>query len=178
MNRKIYENFKKNSINENEVQKVKEIKIKKVLVRSAIPLILTFTIFSICALYSNKEYNYSNNYVEEQFDYDYLTVYDNLFKYLDDTKSKMYLAHILPSQSHSIEEYKLLNLTDQDIFAIYMSTTNDKDETEKAIKALGYSGWDEYLIKQDCLNKNNDPDLNLWLNRWYQKIYDDLKKVK
>lgn len=176
MNKQIYEKLKKNSIGENETQKVSNVKKRKILVKSVVPLIVIFAIFSACSL--NSSVNYTDKHVEEQFTYDSLIVYDNLFKYTDDTKSKMYLAHLMPSESHSIEEYKTLNLTDQDIFSIYMFTTNNKKETEKAIKALGYNDWNDYLIKQHCVDDNNKPSFSLWLNRWYQKIYDSVGKVK
>mgnify|MGYP004468562331 CR=1 FL=1 len=177
MNKDIYEKLKNNSIGENDIHKVKDVKKGKTLVKTIVPLLAIFMIVSVCGI------NVVNNYQESantkyEFNYDLLTVSDSLFIYTDGIRSKMYLAHLDPNKPHTIEEYKTIHLTNEDIFGIYQYTSRDKEETEKAIKSLGYDDWNDYLIKQNCINKNNEADFNLWVNIYYQKLYDSLKRVK
>lgn len=88
----------------------------------------------------------------------------------------MILADLDPGENHTVEEYKTLDLTDQDVFARDLYT--GKEEAEKVIKSLGYDDWNDYLIKQNYIDKNNDPDFHLWLFRWEQKVYDNAQAEK
>lgn len=170
MNNNIYENFKKNSIGENQVQKVSDIKKKKVVIKSLALLLSIFLVVSGCALDLFKNFKPSAGQTKDHFTYDDTVVCNNLFIYIDDLNSRMYLAGLNPEENHTVEEYKKLTLTDQDVFSRYLYIGEDK--TENIIKALGYNGWNDYLIKQNCVDENNEPDFYLWLFRWYQKVYD------
>lgn len=171
----IYDNLKKNSIGENEIHKVREVKRRKILVKTTIPLIAAFTIISLsgCGLLHNDRIV---NGVKYEFNYDSMTVSNLTHLYTDDAKAKMRLANLDPNIPHTIEEYKTVDLNDDDIFGMYLYTQYDKAEIEKAIKSLGYNGWNDYLIKQNCVNEKNEGDIYLWKELHYQKLYDNVIK--
>ena len=146
---------------------------KKSLSKSAALLIAIFLVLPGCTLHTD---NSSNKNATEKFNYDYQVVGNNLFIYIDDLNSRMILADLDPGENHTVEEYKTLDLTDQDVFARYLYT--GKEEAEKVIKSLGYDDWNDYLIKQNHIDKNNEPDFHLWLFRWEQKVYDNAQAEK
>lgn len=44
------------------------------------------------------------------------------------------------------------------------------DESEKVVQALGYESWNDFLIKNNYVNKNGKPDFNKWKRTMQENI--------
>lgn len=163
----IYNNCKQKSINK-DVNKLK-INKQKITKNSLIAIITIATSMSFCAC-SNKNdiamHNYTlTNILEAQ-----QTLEDNNLMYYDSETGE--------NIGHSIEEYKQIkDLNDDNLLGYYELL--GKDETEKIIKALGYSDWDDYLIKNNYTDSSGNPDFDKWEQTTLEiNYYGEGKKTK
>lgn len=81
---------------------------------------------------------------------------------------------------HTVEEYKkLYHLSEDNLIGYFRMLHEDREETEKLIRVLGYESWDDFLVQKGHLNKNGEPDIKVWQESVYvrlQKEYDEKGK--
>ncbi len=147
----------KKSVGPSEKQPV-VVKIKDVGKKALIMAVVTTTALSTvgCAKY-NEEFGYS-----KQQAYDYNRVYQF------EAKDIMEKYNLDPSVSHTITEYALLvpELSEENISGFYQLL--GKAESEKLVQLLGYSDWNDYLVKHNYIGSDGKPSFDQWRRQWIE----------
>ena len=185
----LYENLKKNSIgNEKKCKAVKY--IKKGTLRVGITVLIsafTIGVLSGCNIhedYFNNNDNENNHSSYEQTLNDY-----NGFSIVEIRNYEMLRADDLFSNngfhSYSMEgtkrkynykssDYKRIKELDETyLYGIYLNTNSST--FNEVLQALGYSDLEDYLIKNNYVNKNGEPSTMAWSNADLEKMSQLMK---
>ena len=171
----ILKNAKNNSIGSDKKHRLIR-GTKKVAPKALLILVATVMAVNICAcssLESNMNFEGTPYDIEEQIDYKegYSIAVD-----------KMYIAkRILKengvdiAKSNEVSTYaKISELREDDLIGYYKLL--GEKETEKILQALGYEGWNDFLTKQECFDKDGKPSRYVWERKTYVeygKQYED-----
>lgn len=71
---------------------------------------------------------------------------------------------------------KLENVTEDDIYGFYCYF--GREETEKVVQALGYTGWDNFLSMNGYYDESGNPSIEVWLNYAEAKNVAEYKASK
>ena len=141
------EKAKKNSIGSEKKEKLK-LKIKKVASTAVIVMVALAT--AVCTTGCAK--------------YDRQTaLYYNLV-YKEEAEAIMHSYGLNTLEHYDYEVYKNMpEISEENISGFYQLL--GKTESEKAVRALGYDGWDDYLIKHGHI-KDGKPSFLKWEESW------------
>ncbi len=71
---------------------------------------------------------------------------------------------------HSVEDYKRIeSLNEINLIGYYRLL--GYEECEKVVQALGYEGWDDFLTKKNCFDKEGKPSIEEWERQTEEYIY-------
>ena len=151
----------------------KEFKPIKKIIMTASALLSITIFFTGCSNILNRNKIENPQQIEVSVDdeykiYDYQTVKNHMSNLFNILSNKFKMRGIDIYDNLSIEDYeKVKDLIDNtDIITYYSMTGYSKEETEELIKALGYSGMEDYFEQNGYENEND------WNNKSYQEIYD------
>jgi|GEM_PF-3839973 len=118
---------------------------------------------------SGRDYNY---------DYNEFKMQDLLYVETQEIRKKLAFTDldITPGKiNNTVEDYKeaITGLDETDLIGFYLLVQYDEIETEKFIVALGYENWDDFLIKNNHIDREGEPSMGIWLNDEYQRLYDE-----
>lgn len=175
----IYENLKRNSIGEEKVSTYKPTKRKvKLLVALTTLLIMFLTSCNMSNKVQPKE-TQMEVYTSDTFSSLDISLYQrsrviNLmasYGYTDYTNINNYREY-----KYTVEDYqKMEELDETYLYGFYMVTTTKTFNT--VLNSLGYKDLNDYLIRNNYVNKDNKPDTNKWYVET-QKAIDEMMKEK
>ena len=181
--KEIYDNLKKNSICNDRIK----MNLKKIVIPSILSL---STIFVSLSLYiDHQKNNYMDNNITQYesgrtYNYTYIqSVVDNLISYeISNVRMKLVTNNIDTGNginlNNSVEDYKTIHdLNKKDLYGFYELVQRNEIETEKVIKALGYNDWKDFLIKENCIDRDGKASIAVWRNDEKQRIYDEYYEV-
>lgn len=159
---KIIKEVKSNSLKETKVIKTGN---KKVVIKRTLALItLIFTTFSLYSCGQNV-YNENNN---DNLEY---SISDLVIENTSDLYEKMRQSGITFSKDLTPYDYKKIEgLDENDLYSCYIRF--GESESEKAVIALGYDGWDDFL------KKNNFETMKSWVAYEQYKIISSTGKKR
>lgn len=129
--------------------------------------VLGSTVLSLVVLY-----NISNDIKEK--DLEYQAKYSFI---IDEAKKQMENHDMSVTTRYPVEHYKKINEVYDDYLSKGDSTIIlgyywllEKDETEKVLRANGFLGWDDYLIRCGCTTSKGKPSFSKWKNYMYREL--------
>ena len=132
---------------------------KTITKQSLITILALASTISLCACQTDQlTLNNNTSIVKDQA---YETWYEYGIKVYD-SKAEEYV-------SNSVEDYKRIeNLSEDDLLGYYALL--GMNESEKVVQALGYEGWDDFLIKNNYVNEQGKPDFSKWKRTMQENI--------
>lgn len=83
--------------------------------------------------------------------------------------------NVIYEDSEIDNKYKQIkNLTEDDLLGLYRLL--GKAECEKVVQALGYQNWDDYFIKNNCVDEKGEPQLSIWFERECIRLGRELRE--
>ncbi len=117
-------------------------------------------------------FNISNDVKEKE------AAYQEKYSFIIEEAKKQMESHNMSVTSiHPAERYReitevyndYLSKGDSTIFLGYYWLLG-KDETEKVLRANGFLGWNDYLIRCGCTTSNGKPSFSKWKNYMYREL--------
>lgn len=188
--KEMYNNTLKNSVGID-----KKCKFKKVLknVKTKLTLVSLILIFLSSGLVGCNQNDYSyNNSNSNKLTTSYTTVVSNdsinnefgeyetlkyqrirLYELLDSYKMDDYsIVNLRRNYNYGVEDYKNIKELDESyLYMFYVDTTLDNVQT--VCQALGYENLDDFMIKNEYVNKEGKPDVNVW----HRKNKENINKL-
>lgn len=161
--KEVYENCKKNSIN----NKIEPLKVgKKVISNKILTGIISVTM--VVGLVGCQPQNSISD----------LTLENHNLMYISNAKLDMDEYDILyvgENIDNSVDDYKKLsNLNEKNLIGYYCALNENKEECEKLVQVLGYNGWDDFLTSNGYVDNYGNPDINKWEKSAKEKnFYED-----
>lgn len=163
-------NIRKESNDNSDRVKTEKKKPQKNTIKKSILILFMVMIIVLsataCLKLNNQEI--SNKDADSESDEDYSFLYGTDFEYdlhVSAINSKvsryLYLNNIeYPYDIYTVEDYKKIEeLSEEDLIGYYHKL--GEEESEKVVQALGYDGWDDYLIKHNYL-RDGKPSIPEW----------------
>ena len=144
----VIEQAKKNSIGSDKKQKL-IIKVKKVA--SAAIIIIVAFVTAICTTGCAKRY-----------DKQMAQMYN--LEYQEEAERIMHDHGLNTEERHDYEIFAAMEEISEEIFSGFYQLLGPI-ESEKAVRALGYEGWDDYLIKHGY-TEYGKPSFEKWEESW------------
>lgn len=145
---KIVENAKKNSIGPNKRQKL-VLKVKQVATTVAIVAVALTT--AICTTGCARNY-------DRQMAQFYNSVY------VEEAEAIMHEHGLNTQGTYDYDVYlEMDEISEENISGFYQLLGSG--ESEKAVRALGYEGWDDYLTQHGYI-ENGKPSFSKWEESW------------
>lgn len=153
----LLKNTESKSVGINEKKPV-VVKIREAGKKALIVAVVTTTALCAtgCAKF-NEKYGYSKQLAND---------YNREFKY--EAKDIMEKYNLDPTASHTVIEYAVLvpELSEENISGFYQLL--GQEESEKLVQLLGYSDWNDYLIKHNYVDNNGNPSFDKWKRQWIE----------
>ena len=162
-NLEIIEKIKTNSIGNEKKEKLKA-GFKKISKKAAATLVVMLMVvsFAACKKVDRIDRVSLDNYIASlarRAEVD-LIIYDiDYFDY--DTKEPI---------SNSVEDFKKIKTLSEDNLIGYYEFLG-YEECEKVVQALGYEGWDDFLTKKNCFDKEGNPSIEEWERQTEEYLY-------
>ena len=173
MNNEMFNNMMSNSIG-NDKRCKKEFKIKKVIMKIALPVIIGIAMAtSLTGCFFN--YTPDNRVVEAvsemgkisdnyPFDLGDVRMYEKsrLYNLLDEKGiTKFDGQYGLRDYDCTVDDYKMISELDESYLYAMYSCSSEEDANTLA-QALGYTSLDDYLIKNEFVDSNGKPSTKYW----------------
>ena len=131
-----------------------------------------------CECNNKKELHENKSGRDYNYDYNEFKMQDLLYVETQEIRKKLAFTDldITPGKiNNTVEDYKeaITGLDETDLIGFYLLVQYDEIETEKFIVALGYENWDDFLIKNNHIDREGEPSMGIWLNDEYQRLYDE-----
>lgn len=125
--------------------------------------------------------NESESSYEEITDYDSKTISAYVSSKIYRADAQLKLANIRYCDEYGriltndLDTYKnIQDLNEDDLIGYYKVL--GQEESNKILNLLGYSGWNDYLIKHGFVDKNGQPDIKIWEENVYIQMQINAEK--
>lgn len=188
----LLENAKKNSIGQDKKSDL-VMGVKDISKKAMTAMLITALSLSLCACNNKKQTievpNVDTNIVVQidrddisatDYDFDYKTISGIKSDKIAKARAQLKIANIIYCDeygrilSNDVEVYKSLKDLDESDLIGYYSILK-KNESEKIIIALGYEGWDDYLIQYGYVDEDGKPQIEMWEYSVYENMQKEME---